>query len=714
LIKQQEQEVKGFDADTGSKAQLALNEEAQKDLRDLVLKVFNQFFQRIGERPSSAAAGEMESATEVDVEFQGQVVPFVVTRNTTFADLRLDASKYWYLREHDVFFTSEEGRTSAVHLLDSLVLEELYPWLNLRENIGNRKLYLVLGNFENVASKLDPFIRGARQVELDEVDADDQGNMKQEELEQIATEIKSRMRKHLLMNLVQSFLYIGLLVVWTLFLLLSKNVWQTSWMNYTIQKSMFYSPALHAETLYGVYPNFMDVTDRQLAAVRDTWSFSLYLNYLRDLLLVYPAQSQIDPGTINSHIRFFHVAELRQIRKSINNCTSAVDESFQCADLGPTMLGNTDPGLYVSDMDKESQTYTSFRASQQYTALLDVTDMTSWDLYTNTIILTSWFNIGTKAVILTFNAFCPDIAMITVVRCVFEVDRSMNILPSFTLTSFPYEPYDGTSITLQILLQVLIFLLAFLLIYDSQFLPSEMSYFAHRNNEEDLIDIGKPEDLLLSWQRHQRLPFFKRLRRPHAEEIINYVTFVFLSILQVLRLIWYFQIFKTDFEIVNDHYVDLARVSTFSEIISNFESALVLLLMVSCVKYVMFWFEKVAVMSNMLKQSLNILMRFVAVLLVPLLGFLLCFHYLIGPYSFFYSTKVMSLLGMIKAQLGTWTSNRDFTVFISPYYVAVVLGLFIFWRIAVLFLQVTSVRWELMEARKLKPTSVKKKRVVKE
>lgn len=713
LIKQQEQEVKDSDADLGSKKQLAVKDEAQKELRDLVRRVFDQFFQRIEER-AAAVPGEMETYTEVDVEFQGQVVPFVVTRSTTFSDLRLDASKYWYLREHDVFFTSEEGRTSAVHLLDSLVLEELYPWLNLRENTGNRKLYLVLGNFENVASKLDPFIRGAKPVDLDEVEPEDQGNMKQEELELIITEVKSRMRKHLWMNLGQSILYIGLLVVWTLFLLLSKNVSQTSWMNYTIQKSMFYNPTLSADTLYSVYPNFMDVSDRQIAAVRDVWSFSTYLLYLRDLLLVYPAQSGVAPGTINSHIRFFHVAELRQIRESVSDCARTEEVIYQCSDLGPTMLGNTDPGLYSSDMDKKNQTYESFRDSHQYTALLDVTDLNSWDLYTNTLVLTSWFNIGTKAVIFTFNAFCPDIAMVTVVRCVFEVDRAMNIVPSFVLTSFPYEPYDTISIVLQVLLQVLIFVLAFLLIYDSQFLPSEMSYFAHRNNEEDLIDIGKPEDLLQSWKRHERLSFFKRLRRPHSEEIINYVTFVLLSILQVLRLIWYTQIFKSDFEIVHSHYVDLTRVSAFSDIVSNLESALVLLLMVSCVKYVMFWFEKVAVMAIMLKQSLNILIRFVAVLLVPLLGFLLGFHYLIGPYQFFYSTKVMAFLGMIKAQLGTWTSSRDFSVFISPYYVAVALALFIFWRIAVLFLQVTSVRWELMEARKLKPTSVRKKRVVKE
>jgi len=696
----------------GNKKQLALNDEAQKELRDLVRRVFDQFFQRIEER-AAPAPGEVETFTEVDVEFQGQVVPFVVTKSTIFSELRLDASKYWYLREHDVFFTSEEGRTSAVHLLDSRVLEELYPWLNLRENTGNRKLYLVLGNFENVASKLDPFIRGAKPVDLDEVEPEDQGNMKQEEMELIITEVKSRMRKHLWMNLGQSVLYIGLLVVWTLFLLLSKNVSQTSWMNYSIQKSMFYSPTLSVDSLYSVYPNFMDVSDRQLAAVRDVWSFSTYLLYLRDLLLTYPAQSRVDPGTINSHIRFFHVAELRQIREDVTNCTN-MDSTYQCSGLGPTMLGNPDPSIYSSSMNKESQTYESFVSSKQYTALLDVTDLLSWDLYTNTLVLTAWFNIGTRAVIITFNTFCPDIAMVTVVRCVFEVDRAMNIMPSFTLTSFPYEPYDAVSIVLQVLLQVLIIVLSFLLIYDSQFLPSEMSYFAHRNNEEDLIDIGKPEDLLQSWKRHERLSFFKRLRRPHSEEIINYLTFVLLSILQVLRLIWYTQIFKSDFEIVHTHYVDLTRVSAFSDIISNLESALVLLLMVSCVKYVMFWFEKVAVMAIMLKQSLNILIRFVAVLLIPLLGFLLAFHYLIGPYQFFYSTKVMAFLGMIKAQLGTWTSTRDFTVFMSPYYVAVALALFIFWRIAVLFLQVTSVRWELMEARKLKPTSVKKKRQVKD
>ena len=706
-MKQQELEVKVADAEQGKKHQLALSEEVQKDLRDLVQRVFDQFFQPIGER--IAASGASEIAAEVDVEFQGQVVPFVVTRNTTFGALRLDASKYWYLREKDVFFTSEEGRTAAVHLLDSLVLEELYPWLNIRENTGNRKLYLVLGNFENVASKLAPYIGGQRDVDLDEGEVDDQQNRKQEELEQTMVEIKSRMRKHLIMNLVQSVLYIGLLVVWTLALLLSKNVSQTSWMNYTIQKNMFYHPTIPTETLYNVFPNFVEPSDRRFSAVRDTLSFTNYLGYLRDLLLVYPSQSLVEPGTLNYHIRFFHIAEMRQLRETIKKCTPYA-ETYDCADYGPQLFGTSDPGLFESSMNQQNQTFDTFVSSGAYTALIDVSDLASWDQYTNHLFVTSWFNLGTTSVIFTLNAFCPDIAMVTVVRFMCEVDQQLNIQPSFQLSSFPYEYYNGSNIALQILLIIFILVLSFLLIYDSQYLPSEMSYFAHRNNEEDLIDIGKPEDLLLSWKKQEKKPFFKRLHRPRSEEIINYVTFICLIILLILRLIWYFQILKRDFEITNTKYVDLTRVSAFSDIVSDLESALVLMLMVSCVKYVMFWFEKVAVMAIMLKASMTILVQFVAVLLIPLLGFLLCFHYLIGPYEFMFSSKIMAFLGMIKAELGTWTSGRDFTVFISPYFAAVVLALFVFWRIAVLFLQITSVRWELMEARKLKPSAVKKKR----
>ena len=189
---------------------------------------------------------------------------------------------------------------------------------------------------------------------------------------------------------------------------------------------------------------------------------------------------------------------------------------------------------------------------------------------------------------------------------------------------------------------------------------------------------------------------------------------MFISILQVVRLVWYFQVFKPKFEISHIRYVDLATISGFSQIISNLDSAVVLLMMVAIIKYVMFWFESVAVMAVMLKNSIAVLLRIAAVLVLPLIGFLLAFHYLIGPYEFFHSTSVLSLLGLVKAELGTWSSGRDFTTFMSPYWGAILLGLFVFWRIAVLFLQVTNVRWELMEARKLKPTHMKKKRVVKE
>ena len=87
--------------------------------------------------------------------------------------------------------------------------------------------------------------------------------------------------------------------------------------------------------------------------------------------------------------------------------------------------------------------------------------------------------------------------------------------------SFPYALYNATTIALQLLVQILIFVMTSLLVYDSQFIQTEMAYFAHRNREEDLIDMGKPEDLLASWKRHDKLKFFKRLRMPRSEEILS-------------------------------------------------------------------------------------------------------------------------------------------------------------------------------------------------
>ena len=428
LIKHQEQEVgKSSEAELGNKRQFALSEEVQKDLRDLIQRVFDQFFEKIDER---GAGGAHESITEVDVQFQGQVVPFIIDKTTTFGKLRTDASKYWYLREQDVFFTSEEGRTSAVHLLDSLVLEELYPWLTIREKTGNRKLYLVLGNFENVASKLDPFIRGAgNEMEEDDEGANDEANanMKQEELAATKLEIKSRMRKHLIMNLVQSFLYIALVVIWVLFLLLEKNVAQTSWMNFSIQKTLFFDTTLDSSTLYSVYPDTSDPVSMRLSMVRDPSDFWNYLEFLRDMLVIYPKQTLSESAVINMHIRLFHKAELRQIRKAEYNCTR-YSETYNCVDSIPSLLGNTDPALFVSDSNGENVTFYDYYASREYTAFLDIGNVTDWDLMTNYMKLTNWFNLGTRAVILTFNAYSPDIAIVTVVRCIFEVNRSMKVL----------------------------------------------------------------------------------------------------------------------------------------------------------------------------------------------------------------------------------------------------------------------------------------------
>lgn len=187
------------------------------------------------------------------------------------------------------------------------------------------------------------------------------------------------------------------------------------------------------------------------------------------------------------------------------------------------------------------------------------------------------------------------------------------------------------------------------------------------------------------------------------------MTFLFISILQIIRLVWYFQVFSSDFTISHSEFIDLTRVAVFSKTISDLDSAVILIMMVAFIKYVMFWFDSVAVMANMLKKSLMVIFGFLTVFFVPQIGFMLSFHYIIGPYEFFYSTKILAFLAMMKAQLGTWTTNTDFGQFISVYFALILIGLFLFWRIVIFYIQTTSIRWEIMEARKLKPT--KKRRV---
>lgn len=176
------------------------------------------------------------------------------------------------------------------------------------------------------------------------------------------------------------------------------------------------------------------------------------------------------------------------------------------------------------------------------------------------------------------------------------------------------------------------------------------------------------------------MPYRKRLRAPFASELINFISFLSITIMQIVRIIWYFEIFKPNFDLISDSYINLSIVAESANMISNFDSIITIFIFSCIAKYVMFWITDVALITTTLKHAWGSIRVFMIGSFAALLGFVLFNYTLFGPTMITFSTMFYALPFTLQIFLGSWNENRAQDPYVDPFIFFISMCLFLCWK----------------------------------
>lgn len=182
-------------------------------------------------------------------------------------------------------------------------------------------------------------------------------------------------------------------------------------------------------------------------------------------------------------------------------------------------------------------------------------------------------------------------------------------------------------------------------------------------------------------------------------EIINYATFLIVTLLQVIRLTWYFVIFVPNFDLKSNGYIDIAEIATSSNTIANLMGLVTILLFVSIIKYVIFWVSDVALQVEAISISFNKTLLFSAVSLCTLMGFVTFFFFQYGNEVFLFSRYTYTLTSVMQIFLGSWNVGQDFEPYSPLLFMLVCISGFLLWKQVLWYTLVVNVSWGLKAAR---------------
>jgi hypothetical protein len=199
-------------------------------------------------------------------------------------------------------------------------------------------------------------------------------------------------------------------------------------------------------------------------------------------------------------------------------------------------------------------------------------------------------------------------------------------VPSYQLLSFGNDQLDETTIILYVTILLLIIVLIVIVFRDLTMSVSEYSYFALRNMPDKLGQFEPMSETLQEWQEHDEQSTFRKLRLPYSTESVNYFTFIALPVMIIGKIIWFFDIFEPDFDLSGGTYSDMTHIARTASQFSNFEGIMTLFLYASSVKYVMFWVNEVALLTEAMGEAWGKMKEFVFASALVLLGFAVVFH----------------------------------------------------------------------------------------
>jgi hypothetical protein len=293
---------------------------------------------------------------------------------------------------------------------------------------------------------------------------------------------------------------------------------------------------------------------------------------------------------------------------------------------------------------------------------------------------------------LSLNFFNSNIARAYPVIALFQIDACQNVVTSLQYASFPIKNYGAKTIALKVLGLVVSLMLSVSLLYELTFLKQEISAYKKRKSLSD--------GLLRTLDQHLKLPLVKRLRKPSIDDSISKDYAVCMGIALVwlfliLDLAWVKAIFDNNIGVNDDEYSNWFYIGWTFKAISTSSIICSVILTVGLGKYSRIIVPQLSVMTLVLRRAVSMTLQFSKIAIFALIGFLVYFYLVVGPYSLYFSEIPYALMSLCQLAVGRWKAPVDVTEFVSVWYLIYGLVHFGFCRMVILILQIVKFQHNL-------------------
>jgi len=660
---------------------------ADNKYQAMLSKVFEEYFENIGE------------FVPIDVEFEHQKVCFQIQKDTTFLDLRNKVGNYWSLPTEEIFFSDSKPSNSnpmpSLYVLSDTIVSQVYMWNSFKFS-ENAVLYIVLRQYVPLSEKINLI---SPEINLksnsDPEDCDLSPLTKEERvISQSNQELLQKvMKTNFKFYVLQSIVFLCLFGIWVASVYFERKVTSASQMNDLINSDLFWKFELNLKVpfSYGV------TNDSELMKISNEKTFWNYISYLEELIYLRPLMRELEEGSLAGSIGMLGYLQFRQIRSNAEVCEHAYIEDFLCPEPYFSWNENkedfgTNEGFTYQEPESSDHLFGFYGVYHMGGFFLEVphNNYSVWNSKKHMLISNNWYDLQTRLITVSMNFAAPSKGIISTGIAFLEVDVYQNILPGFKIYSLNYQLFEGSVTWLLFLVVFLALVLLVIEVRHNLKLKAEISYFEGAFGQTEF-----PGNLYGDICSHRSKKLWKRFRKPSFREFVCIATILTVFVVELAKFGWLAGKFNSTIkDIKNNQYNDLVPLMEGWEIIGNTESFIAVLLGISMMRYTMFWVKKVRMLYLMLVKSVKDSVGFLLVGFLPVMGFTVCYMYMIGTYDMHTNRIDSAYLSVLKLFFGGWSSSLSFQYYIPIELIVVSAVLFLYWRFVLLNMFVANLVWE--------------------
>lgn len=636
----------------------------------------------------------------------------------TFAELALKVGEYFSIHNSFLFFAvlvnqdDSDPFNCAIYPMDSTLTDMLYPWKGMKLRFVDPSVYVVLRSFESVEDIVQDF-ESNDSSESDEFEGKEIalskliGDRFDKEEQDVRQQIASRMAKHKYFAVAETGLYLCILVFWLVYVAISQNINELNAMNTTIMRAV--TGTRHVgDVTYSTYESDF-LQKSSFFSTRSASSIYAFISNIEFNIYLAPYASGNDGTAITEGIRMFPYFSIRTKRSKVEQCNIA---DFEVDSLCPTDLsheitgdiGQRPPYIEWSEGDTRSiglRSYRSVTPVSGYTLAMPSNNYTEFKLNQHLLTDVDYISMNTRYIATTLNFYSAGRELVALHAYIFEFDLEANIVASYDLYSYSSSDYNPTEYILVVIIALAC--LCHLALVGRHLFTSlhEIEYTEQRKVHQDNFKLEELRNTLNSWTSHCSQGYLSRLRRPNLQEAVVILSSLGVATALFAKMGWYFSVFQAEFDMPNDDYIDLLYVAQLRQIVYDFQGFILILQGIGAFKYVMLWYSPMAFISNMLRNGILRLKGFFTVVFIALVGYSICFYLVIGPYEYRSASLYLLIAGISRCFSGRWFAGDDFTSFIGPFNVIILLSSFMLFRYVVMVITVINLQQAYMQTQDL-------------